>query len=53
MKRDDASAKVLDRPVEGKKAWVRADLKEEDWLFRLTPECMAEVRAAADRKSVV
>ena len=48
MKRDDAGVKVLDKPVDGKKAWVRADLKEEDWLFRLTPECLAEVRAAAE-----
>jgi len=47
MKRDDANVKVLDRTVDGKKAWVRADLNEEDWLFRLTPECLAEVRAAA------
>ena len=47
MKRDDAGVKVLDRAVEGKKAWVRADLEDGDWLFRLTPECLAEVRAAA------
>jgi alpha-ketoglutarate-dependent taurine dioxygenase len=47
MKRDDASMKVLDRPVDGKKAWVRADLKEDDWLFRLSPECLDEIRAAA------
>jgi len=47
MKRDDANAGILDRTVDGKKAWVRADLNEEDWLFRLTPECLAEVRAAA------
>ncbi len=47
MKRDDANVKILDRTVDGKKAWVRADLNEEDWLFRLTPECLAEVRAAA------
>ena len=46
MKRDDAP-QVLDHVVEGKKAWVRADLKEEDWLFGLPPECLAEVRAAA------
>ncbi len=49
MKRDDANVKVLDKPVDGKKAWVRADLKEDDWLFRLTPECMMEVRAAAKK----
>jgi alpha-ketoglutarate-dependent taurine dioxygenase len=47
MKRDDASVKVLERPVDGKQAWVRADLREEDWLFRLPPECMAEIRRAA------
>ena len=47
MKRDDANAGILERAVEGKKAWVRADLKEEDWLFRLPPGCLAEIRAAA------
>ncbi len=47
MKREDASARVLDHVVDGKRAWVRADIKEEDWLFRLSPECMAELRTTA------
>ena len=46
MKRDSAP-QVLDHFVEGKKAWVRADLKQEDWLFSMSPECLAEVHAAA------
>ncbi|MEO8203405.1 MAG: TauD/TfdA family dioxygenase [Betaproteobacteria bacterium] len=49
MKRDDAAAATLDHVVEGKKAWVRADLAEEDWLFRLPAECLAEVREAAEK----
>lgn len=38
-------AAILDRPVEGKKAWVRADIRREDWFFGLTPECLAELKA--------
>lgn len=46
MKPND-SPQVLDHIVEGKKAWVRADLKKEDWFFPIPAECMAEIRAAA------
>ncbi len=47
MKRDDSAIRVLDHAVDGKKAWKRADLRQGDWLFCLTPECLAEVRATA------
>ena len=47
MKRDDGAVQMLDRVVDGKKAWVRADLREEDWLFRLPPDCLTELRAVA------
>ena len=41
----DASTQTLDHIVDGKKAWVRADIKRDDWFFRLTPECLSELRA--------
>jgi len=31
--------------VDGKKAWVRADIKREDWFFALTPDCLTELHA--------
>ena len=47
MKRDAPAVRMLDHAVDGKKAWVRADLRAEDWLFRLPPECLSELHAAA------
>lgn len=38
------SQQILDHAVQGKKAWVRADIRHEDWFFELTPECLAELR---------
>ena len=35
---------ILDHTVAGKKAWVRADIRRDDWFFTLTPECLAELR---------
>ena len=35
----------LEHIVDGKRAWVRADLQREDWLFRLPPACLAELKA--------
>jgi hypothetical protein len=32
--------------IDGKAAWVRADIRREDWFFPLAPECLAELRAA-------
>ena len=36
--------RVLDRIVGGKKAWVRADIRRDDWFFPLPPECLAELK---------
>ena len=36
---------TIDHVVDGKKAWVRADIKREDWFFPLTPECLSELQA--------
>lgn len=30
--------------VEGKKAWVRSDIRRDDWFFKLTPECHSELQ---------
>lgn len=35
---------TIDHVVDGKKAWVRADIKREDWFFALTPACLAELK---------
>jgi alpha-ketoglutarate-dependent taurine dioxygenase len=35
----------LEHVIDGKRAWVRADLRREDWLFKLPPECLAELKA--------
>ena len=40
----DTRQHMLDRPVTGKKAWLRNDLRREDWLLELPPECLAELR---------
>lgn len=36
---------TIDHVVDGKKAWVRADIKREDWFFPLSADCLAELRA--------
>ncbi len=35
---------TIDTIVAGKQAWLRADIKRDDWFFRLTPGCLAELR---------
>jgi hypothetical protein len=35
----------LEHVIDGKRAWVRADLRREDWWFKLPPECLAELKA--------
>ena len=41
----DTTQHMLDRPVTGKKAWVRKDIRREDWLLELPQQCIAELRA--------
>lgn len=36
---------TIDHVVAGKKAWVRADITRDDWLFPLTPDCRDELNA--------
>ena len=36
---------IIDHVVAGKKAWMRADIKRDDWFFPLPPACLAELRA--------
>lgn len=36
---------ALDHIIQGKNAWVRADIKRDDWFFRLSPECLRELKA--------
>ncbi|MDB5810845.1 MAG: hypothetical protein JWN94_2967 [Betaproteobacteria bacterium] len=36
---------TIDHVVAGKKAWVRADIARDDWLFPLTPDCRDELNA--------
>ncbi len=36
---------TIDHIVGGTKAWVRADIRRENWFLRLTPECLAELHA--------
>jgi hypothetical protein len=35
---------MLDHVVAGNKAWVRADIRRDDWFFALSPACLAELR---------
>ena len=37
--------RILDHEVHGRQAWVRADVRREDWFFELPPACLAELRA--------
>jgi len=41
----DSRKQTLDHIVDGKKAWVRADIQRDDWFFRLSPACLSELRA--------
>ncbi len=41
----EATMQTIDHLVEGRKAWVRADIQRADWFLPLTPECLAELRA--------
>ena len=36
---------TIDHIVDGKKAWLRADVARDDWLFPLTPDCRDELTA--------
>src|SRR5258708_6944877 len=36
---------TIDHVVAGKKAWRRADIQRDDWLFPLSPDCLAELHA--------
>jgi hypothetical protein len=36
---------TIDHVVAGKKAWVRAEIARDDWLFPLTPDCRDELNA--------
>ena len=38
---------MLNRIVDGREAWVRADLRPSDWLLSLPGECVAELDAVA------
>jgi hypothetical protein len=37
---------TIDHVVDGKQAWLRADIKRDDWFFPLTPECRSELHAS-------
>ena len=37
--------RILDWVVGGKQAWVRADIRSDDWLLKLPEACLAELRA--------
>jgi hypothetical protein len=37
---------MLDHIIGGKRAWVGADIQNTDWFFRLSAQCLLEVRAA-------
>lgn len=34
---------MIERLVEGRKAWARADIQRDDWFLKLTPECLGEL----------
>src|ERR1700738_4125892 len=36
---------MLDHIVGGKQAWVGADMQNADWFFRLSAQCLLEIRA--------
>ncbi|MFZ3238668.1 MAG: TauD/TfdA family dioxygenase [Stellaceae bacterium] len=39
---------VPNRPIEGPSAWVRADVRPEDWRVELDAACLAEIRRTVD-----
>jgi alpha-ketoglutarate-dependent taurine dioxygenase len=39
---------VARRPIDGPSAWVRADLRAEDWRVELDALCLDEIRGAVD-----
>jgi alpha-ketoglutarate-dependent taurine dioxygenase len=41
----DAPQHMLDHIVDGKKAWVRADIRRDDWFFTLPAPCLSELKA--------
>ncbi len=45
MNANSPSLQTIDRPIEGRKAWVRADLQRDDWFLPFTSECLAELHA--------
>lgn len=36
---------TIDHVVDGKKAWMRADIRRDDWFFPRSADCLAELRA--------
>ena len=43
------TASRLTHRIEGKQAWTRDTLRQEDWLMKLPPDCLAELRRALIR----
>jgi hypothetical protein len=39
---------VPNRPIEGPSAWVRADIRPEDWQVELDAACLGEIRRTVD-----
>jgi alpha-ketoglutarate-dependent taurine dioxygenase len=39
---------VARRPIEGQSAWVRADIRTEDWRVELDAACLDEIRRTVD-----
>lgn len=39
---------VSNRPIEGPSAWVRTDLRPEDWRVELSTACLDEIRQVVD-----
>ena len=39
---------VLTQPIEGPSAWVRADVRTEDWRVELSKACLDEIRQVVD-----
>lgn len=35
---------MLERPVSGRQAWVRNDIRRDEWLLELPGDCLAELR---------
>ena len=40
---------VPNRPIEGPSAWVRTDLRPEDWRVELSTACLDEIRQRGRR----